>query len=448
MRFIIILMVIVTASAGVSLADVSITVYNRDLALVRESRDIEFDKGVSDIRFPDVTSQIIPTSVHFSSRLATLLEQNYEYDLVDSRKLMNRYLDENIELITEGDRIFRGKLLSAYGDVVIQQSDGTICSIAEDKVWNVKFPNLPDGLITRPTLVWKVDCKKGGKGKGEVSYLTTGMSWESEYVAVISEDDDAMNLTGWVNITNNSGASFENARLKLMAGDVKIEKKRSFRAKGARSAVALAYDEGASFDEMPFYEYHLYTLQRPSTLKNNQVKQISLFPEANIRSVEKEYRFNWKGQRRNSGNLYHPDVTLIFKNEESNGLGIPLPEGLVRVYKQGPDESLEFVGENRIDHIPSRETVRVNTGSAFDIVAEYTRMDVKQRGKEQMVEIKLRSHKKKPVEVIVPDYLHGDWEMIEATSGWEKKDAYTVEWKVTLQPEVEKVIQYRVLKKD
>ena len=428
-----------------SFADVAVTVYNQDLGLIREQREVEFPKGVGEVRFVDVASQIIPTSVHFSSPNAALLGQNYEYDLIDSDKLLRKYLDNKVKLISEDGETFIGLLLSASGDIVLREDDGSIRSLARGRIVNILFPDLPEGLITRPTLVWLVDSKNGGKNDAEISYLTEGMSWETEYVAVTDEKDESIELTGWVNITNHSGATYKDARIKLMAGDVQIiksRKKRGWSGGEMPSVTAMSVDGGRGFEEQPFYEYHLYTLQRPSTLSQNQVKQISLFPTASVQTVEKEYRLDMS---RNNSKV---KVTLIFENLEKNGLGIPLPKGIVRVYKEGPDKGLEFIGEDRIDHTPKDEEVKIVTGNAFDIVGEKLHTDEERRGnsRENEYVIRVRNHKNEPVKVTVSESVRGgDWQMMHATEGWEKVSANQVEWKVSLKPDEEKVITYRVL---
>jgi len=422
--------------------EVAVTIYNQDLGLVRETREFDFPKGVGELRFIDVAAQIIPTSVHFASATAALLEQNYEYDLISADKLMSKYLDQSVELTTEDKGLFIGTLLSAAGDVVIRERDGSIRSLAHDRIVNVRFPDLPEGLITRPTLVWLVNSSKGGKGEADISYLTHGMSWESEYVAVTNKNDDAISLTGWVNITNNSGATYKDARVKLMAGDVKVIQERRDRGKYQGEFIAAGLASAPQFEEQPFYEYHLYTLQRPSTLDQNQIKQISLFPTADVKKVDKEYRYDGS-----QGDATKVKVTLIFQNGESNNLGIPLPKGKVRVYKEGPDGGLEFVGEDKIDHTPKDEKVKISTGNAFDVVGELTRTDYKKRGdgNEAAYSIKIRNHKKSAVDVVVAEHLSGDWTMLEATEGWVKKDANTIEWNISVKPDEEKEVTYRVL---
>ncbi len=422
------------------LADVSVTVYNEDLGLVREVREMDFPKGTGEVRFTDVAARIMPTSVHFKSGQAALLEQNYEYDLVDADKLLSKYIDHNVKLATEDGDGYIGTLLSASGDIVMREKDGKIRSLSRDHIVNIEFPNLPEGLITRPTLVWMVDGVKAGKGKAEISYLTEGMSWKTEYVAVTDAKDESIDLTGWVNITNHSGATYKDARIKLMAGDVQIIRDRYKKGRGLREMTMSVDAAAPQFEEQPFYEYHLYTLQRPSTLRDNQVKQISLFPTAAVKSVKKEYKVDWQ----NFKNKVR--VTLIFDNAKNNGLGIPLPKGKVRVYKQGSDGGQEFVGEDKIDHTPSNEKVKVSTGYAFDIVVEREMLDEERHRDsiEKEFELKIRNRKDETVEVVVWERLRHDWTMLHATEGWKKRSAGIIEWTIKLKPDEEKVINYRV----
>jgi len=441
MKYSLVLNLLLLAVGSVS-AQVAVTIYNQDLALVRETRDLEFPKGAGEIRFVDVAAQIIPTSVHFTSDKAELLEQNYEYDLVSSDKLLEKYTDRKVELVTQDDRQFAGTLLSSMGDIVLKEADGGIRSINRSQIVNVHFPDLPEGLITRPTLVWLVNGK-GGKGAGDISYLTRGMSWEAEYVAVTDDKDENLSLTGWVNVTNNSGATFKDAKIKLMAGDVNIEQPRR-KWGGREGGVAFMVDaeaSGRSFEEQSFYEYHLYTLQRSSTIADKQVKQLSLFPTAGT-PVKKEYRVGPYDEK--------VKVTLTFENREKVGLGIPLPKGKVRVYKEGPDGGLEFVGEDRIDHTPKDEKVKVSTGNAFDLKAEKKMIDsndLGRSGRQESWEYKIRNHKKESVEVVLEAQLSGwqNWKLLEGTTdGWEKKDADTVEWTVKLKADEEETVTYIV----
>lgn len=419
-------------------AEISVTIYNNDLGLVHETRELRFPVGEGEVKFTDVAAQIIPTSVHFSSSQADLLEQNYEYDLVDAQKLLERNVDRIVELFIEGEDLFRGVLLSAKGDLVIRTKDSSIRSFQRAKVIHINYPEPPENLVTRPTLVWKVQSKKGGKGKGEISYLTRGISWETEYVAVTDEDDKTLELSGWVNINNRSGATYKDANVKLIAGDVQTIQKRPGRRGRARDyALELSsLSAPPQFAEETLYEYHLYTLQRKSTINDQQIKQISLFEPAHVKKLEKEYIYNWN-RWKNKVRVY-----LRFDNTKANGLEIPLPKGIVRFYKRSGDGELAFIGEDRIDHTPRREEIKVSTGNAFDVVGERKVID-KQRH-ETTVELKIRNRKDSTIKVTVQENIYGEWEIIEATDGWKKTDSRTIEWNITLKPDEEKVLQYRV----
>ena len=262
--------------------DVALTVYSNNLALVREIRTIRLPKGTSEVRFTDVAAAIDPTSVHFKSLTDSgevdLIEQNYEYDLLGPNKMLQKYIDQEITVHTEQDGPFQGLLLSASQNaVMLQMKGGNIKSIAIEPIISIDYPALPGGLITRPTLVWLINSKKVGEYKAEVSYLTANMSWHAEYVAVCKKNDSLLELNSWVSIDNQSGADYDTAKLKLIAGDVHRAEPPAVRL------MAKGYDMMAEaapppqFEEKQFFEYHLYTLQRRATVKNNQVKQIALF---------------------------------------------------------------------------------------------------------------------------------------------------------------------------
>ncbi len=427
---------------GIAYSEVAITVYNQDLALVRESREFDLDKGMQEIKFVDVAARIIPSSVHFSAKGVSLVEQNFEYDLVDARKLTQKYLDNKIEIYTVNGDFFSGVLLAASDALILREKDNTVRAIAYEKILTSHYPSLPDGLITRPTLVWVVNSDKSAKREGEVSYLTNGISWTAEYVAVTDKNDNTIELTGWTNIENNSGKTYEDAQIKLMAGDVQILRDNARRGRGKnRPSLMIESSNGSQFEEQAFYEYHLYTLQRSSTVKNNQIKQISLFPAADVKTVKKEYRYS------PSSDPSKVSVTLSFKNDKDNNLAIPLPAGKIRVYKEGAGGSLEFVGEDRIDHTPKNEKVKISTGNAFDIIGERKQLDRQRKGngRETEYEVSVRNHKDEPIEVIVTDRFWGDWSVVHATDGWKKVSAREIEWIVKLKPDEVKVINYRVL---
>ncbi len=427
--------------------DVALTVYSNNLALVREVRTIQLPKGTSEVRFTDVAAAIDPTSVHFTSLTDSgdvdLIEQNYEFDLLSPNKMLQKYIDQEIAVHTEQGGPFQGRLLSASQKaIMLQMKGGNIKSIAIDPIISIDYPALPEGLITRPTLVWLITSQKAGEHKAEVSYLTGNMSWHAEYVAVCKNNDRLLELNSWVSIDNQSGADYDNAKLKLIAGDV-------HRAEPpAVSATAKGYDMMAEqaaapqFEEKQFFEYHLYTLQRRATVKNNQVKQIALFPPAEIKA-EKIYCYN--------GALYGEAVrvTLAFQNSQGSGPGIPLPKGTVRVYKQDDaDNSPELVGEDLIAHTPQDEKVRIYLGSAFDIKGERIQKEMKQlseRSHEETWQITLRNHKKEAVTVIVEEQLQGDWKIRKESHPHKKKDATTIEFEVPVEKDGEGVVEYTAL---
>ncbi|MBN1894451.1 DUF4139 domain-containing protein [bacterium] len=438
------MMLMAAAICGTNAGDLSLTVYNQNLALVREIRELEIASGISTLSFTDVAARIDPTSVHFRSLTDTdrlsILEQNYEYDLVGGQRILEKYVDREIRVLTEKGSVFTGKLLSAASDIVIQTADGAVQVIKAGAVQHFDFPKLPEGLITRPTLVWLLDNRGAKTHKSEISYLTEGLNWHAEYVAVADQDDRFIDIGAWVSIENQSGADYENARLKLVAGDVnRVEEARPM----FRTMALEAYDKGAEpqFEEKAFFEYHLYTLQRRATVKNNQTKQISLFPAA--RTAVKKI-FIYDGGRDEKKVRVH----LEFKNSKSEGLGLPLPKGKIRVYKKDDDGSQEFVGEDRIDHTPADEKMRILLGNAFDLTGERVQQSAKpvgKRSREEEWKITLRNHKKEAVEITVQERFQGDWSITQKSHDFRKKDARTAEFTLPLAPSGEVVLNYTVL---
>lgn len=424
---------------------VALTVYNDNLALVREMRPVKFKKGLQEIRFEEVSAQIDPTSVHFSvpsaKNAVRLLEQNFEFDLVGSARILEKYLNELVE-ITAKDSIHSGRLLSSQGgDIVLQQDDGKITILKSNSVEIIRFPSLPEGLITKPTLVWLLDSDREGALDSEISYLTKGLSWHAEYVAVVDENDSQLELSAWVSVDNHSGASYKNARLKLVAGDVNIiEPKRLSRAGVAASALFMAEAAPKGFEEKSFFEYHLYTLQRPTTLADRQIKQIALFDPVKT-EVKKIYTFGEKGDDK-------VQVNLEFVNDEKHGMGMPLPKGKIRVYKNDSDGAQEFIGEDLIDHTPKKEKVRVFMGNAFDIVGEKTEMKedkIGKRARKVTYSVELRNRKDEPVTLFVVEHLYGDAKPVGETPPVEKLTANRVEFRVDVPADSSKSVEYTIL---
>ncbi|MBN1999308.1 DUF4139 domain-containing protein [candidate division KSB1 bacterium] len=440
MKNVIILLFIFTSALH---AGVSITIYNNNLALVREKRTVELKKGIQEYEFADVAARLDPTSVYFKSLTDPdalfLLEQNYEYDLVGTQRLLEKYIGQYIVVTVKQGAALSGRLLSAQdNDVIIQTKDNEVKAVKADAVEAVFFPELPEGLITRPTLVWLLDCKKAAKHETEISYLTEGIQWHAEYVAVVNTADTEVELGGWVSLQNQSGASYKQAQIKLVAGDVHRAEpdRRPPPMLGKTEVLALS----SPFEEKAFFEYHLYTLQRPASLLDRQIKQLSLFEPATVK-VDKIYTFDgmWYGKVR---------VNLEFINSKTAGLGLPLPKGKIRVYKRDKDGSQEFVGEDNIDHTPKDEKVKVYLGNAFDIVGERTVLQVKERGKnarETTVEIKLRNHKSVPVTVQVIEHQRGDWQFVGPTPPVLKKDNQTVIFKIDVPADGEKSFEFTVM---
>lgn len=422
---------------------VAVTIYQNNLGLVHDVRKMELAKGNQEIRFTDVASFIDPTSVHFKSLTApgavTLLEQNYEYDLVSSEKILKKYIDQVVQLFTKEGKIFEGKLLSVGGNVVLETKDGGIQSVSMANVQNIDFPKLPTGLITRPTLVWLLSSTKAGKHLMETSYLTEGIDWHAEYVAAVNEEETKIDLSAWVSINNQSGTDYENAKLKLVAGDVNraVSPQPKRRDREEMRAMQAAAPQ---FEEKAFFEYHLYTLQRAATVRNNQIKQLSLFPTATT-PIRKKYEYD------GSKNEKKVNVILELVNSEKNGMGLPLPAGKVRVYKADGDQSQIFLGEDKIDHTPKDEKIPLHVGDAFDVVGERKQANYKQLSKqsrEETWQITLRNHKKDDIEVVVREHLWGDWEIRESSHAYVKKDANTVEFLIPIKKDSEETVKYTV----
>jgi hypothetical protein len=430
------------SAAGAETRDTNLTVYNSDLGLVREIRSIRLSAGTCEARVTDVAARIDPTSVHFLSLTdpggTAVLEQNYQFDLVSAEKILARYVDHPVTALTKDGAEVAGTLLSYDGGSLVLGGDGGVRILSRSEVRDMRFPELPGGLITRPTLLWTLDAGRAGDHRIEISYLTGGLSWHAEYVAVANPANTRMSLAGWVSLENTSGATYENARLKLIAGDVhraEPEGRGMMQDESVRFAMAA---KAPAFEERAFFEYHLYELERRTTISDREVKQVSLFPAAGV-PVKKVYSYDGERDEKKVR------VTLEFKNASDQGLGMPLPAGVVRVFQEDPRGGQEFVGEDRIDHTPKDELVRVYVGDAFDVVGERTVLDVRRpsdRVQEQDVQIKIRNHKDEGVDLVVIEHLYGDWKVLRASHATRQKDARTLEIPVRVEKDGEAVITY------
>jgi hypothetical protein len=419
-----------------------ITIYNQDFGLVKDVRELSLPTGVQNLWFEGVAAQIDPTSVSIRSLTAadklSVLEQNFEYDLISPKKLMEKYVGHEVELIRtveEKDVTTAARLIGTEGGYVYE-IDGRI---AVSPPGRVVLPALPEGLISKPSLVWLLD--NGRKNHTvEASYLTGGIGWKADYVAVVDKDDERVDLSGWVTINNRSGATYENATLKLVAGDVhRVTPKRQM-----RPTMEMAVSDAArapEFEEESFFEYHLYTLGRNTTVRNNQTKQISLL-EAEDVGVEKSYVFASHGryyfsQIRGPVSGSKVGVYISLENSEANNMGMPLPKGVVRMYKKDSSGALQFVGEDRIDHTPKDETIRLKMGDAFDIVAERIQTDFKVMSSGHLYEssykVTIRNHKEEDVVVSVVERLWGDWELVQNSHPFVKESQTRVRFDIPVE---------------
>lgn len=422
---------------------VEITVYNQDLGLVKDRRSIEFKKGENIIKWTDVAALIDATSVHFKAlkyeNEVRIQEQNYEYDLVSASKLLKKYIDKAIAVITKDNQTYEGSLLSFDDSQLILAKDKVIM-VSRENIRDIKFPELPQGLITKPTLIWKIISDISDKDLGQLTYLTKGINWYADYVAIVDDKDKNLDLTGWVTIDNQSGTTYKNARLKLIAGDIHLLKPEKGATRGDNMVMMAMQSAPKEFKEEPLSEYYMYTLTRPTTLKDRQTKQINFLSSSNI-PCEKIFTYN--------GAQYGKkvQVNLKFVNSKKNGLGIPLPKGKFRVYEADKEDSLQFIGEDEIDHTPKDEKIRINIGNAFDVVGERKiadRRKITSQIREDTYEIEIRNHKDENIEVLVIESHHSNWKVIKTTHDYNIKDANTLEFKIKVRKGEKEIIRYTV----
>jgi hypothetical protein len=436
--------------------------------VVRETRRVTLEKGINTVRFTDVAAGIDPTTVSFASltdpRGTAVVEQDYEFDLVGADKLLQKYLGRPVTVQPKGQAPFDATLLAAEPGTLVLRHQGQVRLIPrQPDPAEITLPALPSGLITKPTLVWKVAAEKPGAHDVRVSYQTDGLTWRADYNLVVSRDDKTADLNTWVSLLNESGASYPDATLKLVAGDVqRVEPQRVY--PGAMMGMAAPAPAAPGFQEKTFYEYHLYTLGRPTSLADRSTKQIELFPARTRVPVTRTYVYDGAprfrlfvspapNQDRNFGTQGNTkvDIDLAVKNTEENGMGLPLPAGRVRVYKKDEaDAALEFVGEDTIGHTPKGETVRVKLGSAFDVVGERKQTDFRINAPAHVIDesfaITVRNHKPEPVRVTVREHLYRwvTWQITQASDRYEKQDARTVYFPIDVPADGEKTVRYTV----
>jgi hypothetical protein len=448
--------VVQKSSSAAERQKVAITIYSSDFGLVREERLLTLAKGRVELAFADVSAHIQPETVHLRAldapRELEVLEQNYRYDLLTPEKLLEKYVGKRVKVVRYNEKL--GTDETKVADV-LSVENGPVLSIDGEVTTGFPgrfvFPDVPPNLVAKPTLVWLLTSGVESQ-RVEVSYLTSNLSWRADYVLVLDPSDSTGDLTGWVTLTNGSGTSYDNAELKLVAGDVqRIVPPPMVQPTMDEEAAPEAPAPPPVFKQESLFEYHLYTLQRPTDLHDRETKQVTLL-EAHGVKVEKklEFRGTDAWYRNVYGNLPKDQKVGVFvelDNSEQSGLGMPLPKGTVRVYKADQSGAQQFVGEDAIDHTPRDEKVEIKLGDAFDVVADRKQMEWKALGtcaSESAWQIELRNHKDTAVTVHDSEPVSGDWEIVEASQPAVKKDAQTFEFVVPVPARGATSITYRV----
>lgn len=440
--------------------DLAVTVYNSSIALVRDVRQVQLPSGVATLRLEDIAATVNPTTVHFRSltepALVSVLEQNYQFDLLDPDRLLRKYVGRDVTLVrhrmehqsTTYEEV-PARLLAYNQAPVWRIGTEIVTGMSYD---SIRFPEIPDTLHSRPTLVWTLDNRGATRHRIETSYLAGNMNWNADYVLTVARDDVHADLDGWVTVSNTSGTSYRNASLQLVAGNLNRVANRQEMEDRAMAKAASAPMSEQAFAREAFSEYHLYTLGRRTTLLENETKQISMLAGTGV-PVKKLYVVNgqqfYYRNRQAPGSPLKDDVHVFyrFKNDEASRLGMPLPAGTVRVYQADSKGGVQFAGEDRIDHTPKDEELTLKIGTAFDIVCERKQTDfsrIADNVYEMAFEITLRNHKAAAVTVEVNEPIAGDWRMLNASHPWTKTDAWAGRFMVPVAADGTSVLKYRV----
>jgi hypothetical protein len=440
--------------------DLNVTVYNSNIALVRDVRQLSLPTGTFSLKFEDIAATVNPATVHFRSltepdRLG-VIEQNYEYDLLEPAKLLHKYVGKEVTLV----RTYRENGETKHDDVkavLLADNNGPVWKIGNDIVTggyneSYRFPEVPANLYERPTLLMSLENSGAQKHQVEASYLAGNLSWNADYILTVGREDKSADLDGWVTLANTSGTAFHNARLQLVAGELNRLPAPMSMALEARDAVAVETKAAPQFAQENFSEYHLYTLERRTSIENQETKQISLLQGSGV-PTEKVFVVNGQDfyyhNYQNPGSPLKDNVLVYykFKNEQKAGLGMPLPAGNVRVYQKDSKGGVLFIGEDHIEHTPKDETVTVHIGNAFDVVAERKQTDYKRIDShtwEMEFEITLRNHKDAPIVVEVNEPIGGDWTMLSSTYKAKKTAAFAAQFQVPVVKDGTSVLKYRI----
>jgi hypothetical protein len=440
--------------------ELSLTVYNSDLALVRDVRSIQLPRGTFDLHFMDIAATVNPATVHFRSlsepSRVSVLEQNYEYDLLEPDKLLRKYVGRDVTLVRmvedDGDtkqEEAKARLLSYNNAPVWQIGNEIVTGLHAD---HIRFPELPGNLYSRPTLIWSLQNDGTARHRVEAAYLASKLSWNADYVLTVTRDDKSADVDGWVTLTNGSGTAFRNAKLQLVAGELNRVRQLGGRMELEARADFAKAAAAPPMTQEAFSDYHLYTLERKTTVNNNETKQVSMLGATGF-PVKKRYVVD--GQAFYYRNAQHPgspikDVVQVyyqFKNESSAGLGLPMPAGTVRVYQSDSKGGTHFVGEDRIGHTPKDEVLNLKIGHAFDVVAERKQIDFEKVASnvyEVEYEIVLRNHKTTPITVEVNEPIGGTWRIIRTSHEFTKTDAWAAQFIAPVAAEGAATVRYRV----
>lgn len=448
-----------TVSPQSDQTSVAVTIYNEDLALVKDSRKLNLSNGLSALSFRDVSAQIKPETALLRSLQPNsslqVLEQNFDFDLLTPQKLLEKYVGQQVTIIrtnptTGAETEEAATVLSAQDGVVLRIGNRIETGIPG----RIAYPSVPGKLKDRPTLTTQVQYKGGEQSSLELSYLTGGLQWKADYVAELSSKEDAIDLSGWVTLTNTSGTAYPNAKVQLVAGDVNRVRE-AIRPKTMMMRAEAMVADAAMPSEQGLLEYHLYTLPRATTIAENQTKQVALLSAQHI-PARKELvltgaDYYYQGQYRDMEKKQKVQVFVEFENKESSKLGLPLPKGTMRVYKKDNDGTAQFVGEDQIDHTPKNDTVRLKLGNAFDVTADRVQTDFKNLSKpnqsqvyESAYAITLHNAKKEAVTVTVQEPLNGDWKILNESQQHKKTSAHQASWQVNVPAEGDVTLKYRV----
>lgn len=433
---------------------IAVTIYNNNLAMIRDYRRVKLRLGENHLAFVDVSGQMRPETAILTSSdnvAFNLLEQDFNYDLLTPRKLLEKSVGKEVTVIrinprTKEEERLRAKVLSTNGGAVFE-IDGKIYT---GHIGRIVYDRVPENLRARPTLVVTLSSKTTVNAPIELTYLTRGLSWRADYVALLNETENKLNLNGWVTLNNRSGTTYKNARLQLVAGDVAQVSRPASVARLRREAMKAQEDR--SMQRQALFDYHVYTLQRPTTISHNQQKQVALLKASNV-SVVKEYRLeglsSYYRYRYSYSRPAKADVWLIFDNTKKANLGLPLPKGTIRAYKKDAAGKAVFIGEANIGHTAEGETVRLRVGKAFDVSGERVQTDYKKEGLarytyETAYKITLRNAKRTPVRITVSEPIPGDWKIVAESNKHVKVSAHRAEWKIEVPAKGKTELTYRV----